>query len=169
MCLRPTPAGETLGNGIGSSWRRWKVGAQEGRSYSRRCRAATDCDELNCDPRLRRGPRWDREGKLIPDSRSATNWRLYSASEIARFAGLVSKEEAARAVVCCRVSSAAQKPDLDSPRRVLEEFVAAKGLAGVDFLEEIGGGLNFKRKKFLAGMGDISNRQIRTLMLAHRD
>jgi len=113
--------------------------------------------------------RWDREGKLTPDSRSATNRRLYSESQIARFAGLVSKDESTRVVVYRRVSSAAQKPDLANQRRALEEFVAAKGLAGAEFIEEIGGGLIFKRKKFLAVMDDISNRQIHTLVLAHRD
>ncbi|HEV3426785.1 MAG TPA: IS607 family transposase [Paraburkholderia sp.] len=113
--------------------------------------------------------RWDREGKLTPDSRSATNRRLYSESQIARFAGLVSKQEATRVVVYCRVSSVAQKRDLANQRQILEEFVAAKGFAEAEFIEEIGGGLNFKRKKFLAVMDDISNRQIRTLVLAHRD
>jgi predicted site-specific integrase-resolvase len=113
--------------------------------------------------------RWDREGKLVPDSRSATNRRLYSEAQISRFAGLVSKKESTRVVVYCRVSSAAQRPDLANQRRVLEEFVVARALAGAEFIEEVGGGLNFKRKKFLALMDDISNRQVRTLVLAHRD
>jgi len=51
-------------------------------------------------------------------------------------------------VAYCRVSSAAQKADLANQRKVLEEFVVAKGLAGVEFIEEVGGGLNFKRKRF---------------------
>lgn len=77
--------------------------------------------------------------------------------------------EATRLVAYCRVSSAAQKPDLINQRRVLEEFVVAKGLADVEFIEEIGGGLNFKRKKFLALIDDISNHQVKTLVLAHKD
>ncbi len=47
--------------------------------------------------------------------------------------------------------------------------MVAKGLANVEFIEEIGGGLNFKRKKFLALMDDIANHQIKTLVLAHKD
>ncbi|MGK0674414.1 MAG: recombinase family protein, partial [Halothiobacillaceae bacterium] len=35
----------------------------------------------------------------------------------------------------CRVSSAAQKLDLANQRKVLEEFVVAKGLANVEFVE----------------------------------
>jgi len=33
-------------------------------------------------------------------------------------------------------------PDLKNQRRVLEEFITARGLANVEFIEEIGGGLN---------------------------
>lgn len=92
--------------------------------------------------------RWDREGRLKPDSRSATNRRLYSETQIARFAGVAVKSEPTRIVAYCRVSSAAQKPDLVNQVRVLEEFVVARGLANVEFVSEIGGGLNFQRKKF---------------------
>lgn len=113
--------------------------------------------------------RWDREGKLTPDSRSVTNRRLYSEAQIARFAGLAVKSEPTRIVAYCRVSSAAQKPDLANQVRVLEEFAVARGLANVEFISEIGGGLNFQRKKFLALMSDIGRHQIKTLVLAHRD
>jgi putative resolvase len=51
---------------------------------------------------------------------------------------------ARKAVAYCRVSSAAQKPDLKDQRRVLEDFCAARGVAGVEFVEEVGGGLNLK-------------------------
>ncbi|CAM5478467.1 hypothetical protein SSTU70S_03256 [Stutzerimonas stutzeri] len=54
-------------------------------------------------------------------------------------------------------------------RRVLEEFVVARGLAGVEFIEEVGGGLNFKRKKFLALMDEVGRGEIKALILAHRD
>ena len=113
--------------------------------------------------------RWDREGRLKPDSRSATNRRLYSEAQIARFAGVVVKSEPTRIVAYCRVSSAAQKPDLANQVRVLEEFVVARGLANVEFVSEVGGGLDFQRKKFLALMSDIGRHQVRALVLAHRD
>jgi predicted site-specific integrase-resolvase len=72
-------------------------------------------------------------------------------------------------VAYCRVSSAAQKPDLANQRKVLEEFVVAKGLAGVEFIEEVGSGLNFRRKRFLALMDEIGRREVRMLIVAHRD
>jgi predicted site-specific integrase-resolvase len=78
-------------------------------------------------------------------------------------------KEASRIIAYCRVSSTAQKPDLKNQRTVLEEFCTARGLANVEFIEEVGGGLNFKRKQFLVLMDDIGMRQIKTLVIAHRD
>jgi predicted site-specific integrase-resolvase len=114
--------------------------------------------------------RWEREGRLIPVSRTPTNRRLYTISQIRQFMGSrLGKEEPQRIVAYCRVSSAAQKPDLVNQRRILEEFVIAKGFANVEFVEEIGGGLNFKRKKFLELMDAIGRGEIRTLIIAHKD
>ncbi len=116
--------------------------------------------------------RWEREGRLIPAARSSSNRRMYTEAQIQEFLGLRRYGEAEklkRLVAYCRVSSAAQKPDLHNQRRVLEEFCVARGLANVEFIEEIGGGLNFKRKKFLALMDDIGRREVSTLIVAHKD
>lgn len=114
--------------------------------------------------------RWEREGRLIPVARTDSNRRLYTEAQIREFIGLRNAvSEPTRLVAYCRVSSAAQKPDLANQRKVLEEFVVAKGLANVEFIEEVGGGLNFKRKRFLSLMDEIGRREIKTLILAHRD
>ena len=115
--------------------------------------------------------RWEREGRLIPATRSDSNRRVYTESQLLAFRGMLPVEprEASRLVAYCRVSSAAQKPDLANQRRVLEKFVVARGLANVEFIEEVGDGLNFQRKKFLALMDEIGQREIKTLVIAHRD
>lgn len=100
-----------------------------------------------------------------------SNRRLYTISQIKKFIGIhqSTQQEPTRLVAYCRVSSAAQKPDLINQRRVLEEFIVARGLANVEFIEEVGGGLNFKRKKFLTLMEDLGRREVKILILAHRD
>ncbi len=114
--------------------------------------------------------RWEREGRLIPAARTDSNRRLYTEAQLREFIGLkYPVAEPTRIVAYCRVSSAAQRPDLANQRRVLEEFVVAKGLANVEFIEEVGGGLNFKRKRFLELMDAIGRHEIKTLILAHRD
>lgn len=114
--------------------------------------------------------RWEREGRLIPVARTDSNRRLYTEAQIREFIGIRNAvSEPTRVVAYCRVSSAAQKPDLANQRKVLEEFVVARGLANVEFIEEVGGGLNFKRKRFLEIMEAIGRREVKTLILAHRD
>lgn len=114
--------------------------------------------------------RWEREERLIPVARTDSNRRLYTESQIRKFLGLRSAvSEPTRIVAYCRVSSAAQKPDLANQRKVLEEFVVARGLANVEFIEEVGGGLNFKRKRFLELTDAIGRREVKMLILAHRD
>ena len=115
--------------------------------------------------------RWEREGRLIPAGRTATNRRVYTVEQIAKHQGLrlTGGQEPERLVAYCRVSSTAQKLDLRNQRRVLDDFCVAKGMANVEFIEEVGGGLNFKRKRFLQLMDEIGARQIKTLVLAHKD
>jgi putative resolvase len=79
--------------------------------------------------------RWEREGRLVrppaPPAAGAVTPRATRA--FLRMA----PAEPRRVVVCCRVPSAAQRPDLADQRRVLEQFAVARGLAGVEFVEEV--------------------------------
>ena len=114
--------------------------------------------------------RWDREGRLVP-ARTDSNRRIYTETQIRNFQKIQhsNNTQPTQIIAYCRVSSHAQKPDLLNQRRILEEFTVARGLANVQFIEEIGGGLNFKRKHFLRLMDQISNREVKTLILAHKD
>lgn len=84
--------------------------------------------------------RWEREGRLVPIARTDSNRRLYTESQLRAFLGLqrtATVKVVRRIVAYCRVSSAAQKADLSNQRRVLEEFVVARGLANVEFVHEL--------------------------------
>src|SRR6266480_635954 len=74
-----------------------------------------------------------------------------------------------RTVCYCRVSSQAQRPDLKNQRRIVEEFAIAKGIANLEFIEEIGGGLNFKRPKFTALVDSVVADEVAMLVVAHKD
>jgi predicted site-specific integrase-resolvase len=111
--------------------------------------------------------RWDREGRLIP-TRTPTNRRVYTDEHL--YQVLPQRQSAERAtVVYMRVSSQAQKPDLANQRRVLEDFCAARGLAVTEWVSEVGGGLNFKRPRFLALVDRIVTHQVAMVVLAHKD
>ena len=115
--------------------------------------------------------RWDREGVLVAD-RTPKGHRVYGERHLALARGLENKGAPApeRAVVVyARVSSSAQRSDLKNQRAVLESFCAAKGLSEVEFLEEVGDGMNFHRKQFLALVERISRGEVKCLVIAHRD
>ena len=112
----------------------------------------------------------DRDGILRPAGRSATNRRFYTKAQLDLFLGR--RREAVvptRVVAYCRVSSSAQKPDLQNQRRTLESFCAARGLTDVEWIDEVGGGLNIERKKFRAIMDAVERREVATLVIAHKD
>lgn len=111
--------------------------------------------------------RWDRE-KILVAGRTATNRRYYTKNQLDLFLGRAATK-IRRPVAYCRVSSAGQKPELTNQRKALEEFCIAKGLANVEFIEEIGGGLNFNRKKFVKLIADISSGTVSHLVIAHKD
>jgi len=111
--------------------------------------------------------KWDRDGKLSPN-RTPTNRRLYTDEHLRLLRG-ITIEEKRKTVVYMRVSSQAQKSDLKNQRTVLEQFCAAKGFAVDEWVEEIGGGLNFKRPKFLAIISDVTTGKLERIVVAHKD
>jgi putative resolvase len=114
--------------------------------------------------------RWEREGRLVPVARTKTNRRVYAIEQVRAFQGLrATGHTPTRVIAYCRVSSHAQKPDLQNQRVVLEQFCAARGLANVEVMTEVGGGLNFTRKKFVALMQAIEAREVQALVIAHKD
>jgi len=112
--------------------------------------------------------RWDRQG-VLKANRTKTNRRYYTEKQLREFLGIDVSAESKRVVAYCRVSSQAQRPDLKNQRSVIEDFCIAKGLANVDYITEIGGGLNLKRKKFLEIIDDICSGKISHLVIAHKD
>ncbi len=51
----------------------------------------------------------------------------------------------------------------------MEAFCLGRGLSIDDWISEIGGGLNFKRKKFLAIMLSMLKGEISIIVIAHKD
>lgn len=101
--------------------------------------------------------RWDASGKLIA-KRTLSNHRYYDESDFRQLYGI--KEENRKTIVYCRVSSAGQKGDLKSQIAAMEKFCLSSGIAVDEWVQEIGGGMNFKRKKFLAIMSRIQTGEI---------
>lgn len=71
--------------------------------------------------------------------------------------------------VYCRVSSAGQKEDLQSQIAAMEDYCRAGALAVDEGIKEVGGGLTFKRKRFLELLDRSQGGEIAKRFLAHQD
>jgi len=112
--------------------------------------------------------RWDREGRLKP-SRTPGNRRVYTDQDVAKALGSKLSQVDRRIVAYARVSSQAQKPDLDNQVSLLQQFCTASGIVVGEWFTEIGGGLNFARPKFLQVIDGIVTGRIECLVIAHKD
>lgn len=112
--------------------------------------------------------RWDREGRLKP-SRTPGNRRVYTDKDVAQALGSKISQVDRRTVAYTRVSSQAQKPDLDNQVTLLQQYCAASGIVVGEWVKEIGGGLNFSRPKFLKIIDGIITGRIECLVIAHKD
>lgn len=110
--------------------------------------------------------RWDASGILIA-KRHPSGHRYYDESDVRKVFG--GRLEPGRTVVYCRVSSAGQKDDLEGQVRAMEEFCLQSGIAVDEWANEIGGGMNFNRKRFLLLMDEIQQGKIAKLLIAHKD
>src|SRR3989454_12702608 len=112
--------------------------------------------------------KWDRIG-VLPAKRTITNRRYYTDEDLAAALRLPRVQKERRTVAYCRVSSQAQKPDLVTQQKVLDEFCKQRKIEVDEWIMEVGGGLNFKRKQFLSLVDAILDGQIERVVLAHQD
>ena len=112
--------------------------------------------------------RWEEEGKLIAD-RTLGNQRLYNENHLRVAMRLKTEKTPNRAIVYCRVSSSNQKDDLPVRSKRWSNFVSLAGVAITDSIQEVGGGLNFKRPKFLQIIQWAIQGEVKVLYVAHKD
>jgi putative resolvase len=111
--------------------------------------------------------KWDREGTLKAH-RSPTNRRYYTHDQYLAYRGLTA-DSAGKTVVYARVSSASQKPDLAKQAAALREYCERHDYKPDEWIEEVGSGLNYRRKQFNRLMELIELGQVRRLVIAHKD
>lgn len=110
--------------------------------------------------------RWDNEGTLIA-KRLPSGHRYYDEADVRKVLGIANKHR--RTVVYCRVSSAGQKDDLKSQVSAMEDFCRNAGIPVDEWITEVGGGMNFTRKRFLRLMSAIQAGDVSKLLIAHKD
>ncbi len=112
--------------------------------------------------------KWDRLG-ILPAKRTITNRRYYTDSDLAAALRLPRVQRDRRTVAYCRVSRQAQQPDVAHQKSILEQYCQQQGIEVDEWITEIGGGMNFKRKQFLRLVDQILEGEIERVILAHQD
>lgn len=112
--------------------------------------------------------RWESDGKLIPE-RTLGNQRLYTETHLSIARNLKTGKTPSRVIIYCRVSSNRQKEDLLAQVKAMEQFCLAQGTSVTDSIQEVGGGLNFKRPKFLQIVQWAIQGEVNILYVAHKD
>lgn len=110
--------------------------------------------------------KWDRDG-ILKAHRSITNRRYYTHDQYLAVVGQKAAEK--KVMTYCRVSSASQKKDLISQRTAVEAFCLAAGKEVHEKLEDIGSGLNYKRKNFVKLMEMVEQGAVSEIVVAHKD
>jgi predicted site-specific integrase-resolvase len=110
--------------------------------------------------------RWEREGKLTA-KRLPSGHRYFDESDVRAVLG--GAPDKRLTVVYCRVSSAGQRDDLESQVEAMEQYCRAGAVAVDEWIQEVGGGMNFKRKRFLGLIERIQRGEIERLLIAHKD
>ncbi len=112
--------------------------------------------------------RWDNKGKL-PAKRTPSNYRYYTDDDLRIALGEKPRPKIRKVVVYCRVSSNNQRPELKNQVKAMEEFANNCGYSVSETISEIGGGLNFKRKKFIEMIMSMLKGEIEVIVVAHKD
>ena len=108
--------------------------------------------------------RWEREGELLPDRKSDGATRYY---DVDKLFGLKSIETDLT-IAYARVSSHDQKDDLVRQAQLLETYCTIKGWT-FEVIQDLGSGMNYRKKGLKRLLNLIINRKIKRLVLSHKD
>lgn len=108
--------------------------------------------------------RWERNGSFLPDKKSPGGTRYYRADRLEGYP----KQVSTKTMCYARVSSHDQKKDLARQVEVLEHYCAAHGW-DYEVIQDLGSGMNYKKKGLKKLLDAILEKKIQRLVLTHKD
>ena len=111
--------------------------------------------------------RWEREGVLIA-KRTPTDRRFYTYDQYLDFKG-VKNNSSRKVIIYTRVSTNNQKDDLLNQVNFLQNFINAKGIIVDEIIQDIGSGLNYKRKKWNELLDEVMENKIDMIIVSNKD
>ncbi|PGS24612.1 IS607 family transposase [Bacillus cereus] len=83
--------------------------------------------------------------------------------------GIQEENKVGKVVIYTRVSNSGQKDDLENQVEFLKTFANARGMIVDEVIKDIGSGLNYKRKQWNKLIDSCMERNISTIIIAHKD
>lgn len=112
--------------------------------------------------------RWEREGRLLPDERTAGGRRRYDLARLKPEKFRSQAEAVRKTVAYARVSSHDQKDDLERQKQVLELYCARQGWT-FEVIADLGSGMNYHKKGLKRLLEAIIEGQVGRLVITHKD
>lgn len=112
--------------------------------------------------------RWEREGKLLPDERTAGGRRRYDLARLQPEKFRAIDRASRRTVAYARVSSHDQKDDLERQKQVLELYCAQQGWT-FEVIADLGSGMNYHKKGLKRLLDAVIDGQVGRLVITHKD
>ena len=112
--------------------------------------------------------RWEREGRLLPDERTAGGRRRYDLARLKPEKFRSQAEAVRKTVAYARVSSHDQKDDLERQKQVLELYCARQGWT-FEVIADLGSGMNYHKRGLKKLLEAIIEGQVGRLVITHKD
>ena len=112
--------------------------------------------------------RWEREGRLLPDERTAGGRRRYDLARLKPEKFRSQAEAVRKTVAYARVSSHDHKDDLERQKQVLELYCARQGWT-FEVIADLGSGMNYHKKGLKKLLEAIIEGQVGRLVITHKD
>lgn len=110
--------------------------------------------------------RMHQRGDFIPYHVTKSGTRYYSMEQLKEFSGPLVSEKIV--IGYCRVSTPAQKDDLNTQVENVKSYMYAKGYK-FEIITDIGSGINYKKKGLLQLINKINNHEVSIVVVLYKD
>jgi predicted site-specific integrase-resolvase len=111
---------------------------------------------------------WEAKNLLKPTCRTLGGHRRYDVNDLPTD-GMAKDPAAGKTIAYARVSSHDQKQDPERQSNRLQHECRERGFEDVEVIADLGSGLNFNKRGLRRLLGLICRRQIRRLVIMHKD
>lgn len=111
--------------------------------------------------------RWEKEGKLLPEPSTSTH-RRYDLSKLKPESSKQFVDDTRKTIAYARVSSHAQKADLERQKQVLELYCAKQGWT-FELISDLGSGMNYHKKGLKRLLKQVIDGEVGRLVITHKD